>query len=65
MLKEYESVYLRGALPEGEVPVGSRGVVLMVYLEPTLGYEVEFFDENGKSLGNFTTDEDHIEKCRD
>ena len=36
-------MWLREALPKGDVPVGSRGVVLMVYQEPTLGYEVEFF----------------------
>lgn len=64
MLNEYDSVRLREKLPDGQVPVGSKGVVLMVYREPTLGYEVEFFDESGKALGNFTTDDDHIEKCR-
>jgi hypothetical protein len=62
MLLEYDSVSLKRPLSEGDVPVGSKGVVLIVYVEPTLGYEVEFFDASGKSLGNFTTDEDHIEK---
>jgi hypothetical protein len=59
MLNEYDSVRLSQPLNEAKVPVGSSGVVLMVYTEPTLGYEVEFFDTAGKSLGNFTTDEPH------
>ncbi len=62
MLSEYDSVRLTRALPMGNVPVGANGVVLIVYMEPQLGYEVEFFDNTGKSLGTFTTDEEHLEK---
>ena len=61
MLKELDSVRLKMPLPEGVVPVGSKGVVLFVYTEPTLGYEVEFFDSANKSFGTFTTDEVHLE----
>jgi hypothetical protein len=43
VLKELNSVRLKKPLPRGDVPVGSDGVVLYVYQEPTLGYEVDFF----------------------
>jgi hypothetical protein len=62
MLRELDSVTLKMPLSEGGVPVGSHGVVLIVYREPTPGYEVEFFDTSQRSLGTFTTDENHIEK---
>jgi hypothetical protein len=65
MLKEYDSVRLKRRLSVDTVPVGSDGVVLMVYREPTLGYEVEFFDERHRSLGSFSTTEDHLEKRTD
>ena len=65
MLKEYDSVRLKRRLSVDTVPVGSDGVVVMVYREPTLGYEVEFFDESHRSLGSFSTTEDHLEKRTD
>ena len=65
MLKEYASVRLKRPLSNDAVPVRSDGVVLIVYTEPTLGYEVEFFDESHRSLGSFTTTEDDLEKRTD
>jgi hypothetical protein len=62
MLKEYDSVRLRKPLLDNNIPVGSKGVVLLVYTNPRLAYEVEFFDPSGRSLGNFTMEEDHLEK---
>jgi len=62
MLRELDSVTLNQPLPEGVVPVGANGVVLIVYSQPVLGYEVEFFDSSHRSLGTFTTNDDHIEK---
>jgi len=53
VLKELDSVRLKKPFPTSDVPVGSDGVVLYVYLEPTLGYEVEFFDPSYRSLGAF------------
>jgi hypothetical protein len=41
--KELDSVRLTKPLPTDDVPVGSEGVVVYVYREPTLGYEVGFF----------------------
>jgi hypothetical protein len=63
MLEEFDSVRLRKALPEGDVPLGSTGAVVMVYRVPSIGYEVEFFDKSGRSLGTYTTDEDHLERA--
>lgn len=60
MLNELDSVILKIPLREGNVPVGAHGVVLIVYREPVIGYEVEFFDSSQRSLGSFTTDEEHI-----
>lgn len=57
MLKEYDCVRLRKPLSDDSVPVGSDGVVLAIYKEPSLGYEVEFFDSRHRSLGTFTTTE--------
>ncbi|MDF7670699.1 DUF4926 domain-containing protein [Orbaceae bacterium ESL0721] len=33
---------------------GSRGVVLMIYQEPRLGYEVEFVNEDDETLAVMT-----------
>jgi hypothetical protein len=65
MLKEYDSVRLKRPLSDDAVPVGSDGVVLIVYTEPTSGYEVEFFDESHRSLGSFSTTGDDLEKRTD
>jgi hypothetical protein len=64
VLKELDSVRLKRPLPTGDVPVGSDGVGLYVYLKPTLGYEVEFFDPSHRSLGAFslTAADDYVEK---
>lgn len=65
MLNEYDCVRLRRELPNTKVPVGSKGVILMVYKEPRPGYEVEFFDTSGKSLMNFSIEEDYVEKWQE
>jgi hypothetical protein len=65
MFNELDCVILTKPLLEGDVPVGCTGVILMVYTEPTAGYEVEFFDTTHKSLGTFTiTDDAHRERQR-
>ena len=49
MFKLYESFRLCKPLPDESVPLGTFGVVLMVYDD--LHYEVEFPDERGGNLG--------------
>ncbi len=62
MLKEYDIVRLRSRLPDTEIAVGAKGVVLIVYNGKKRAYEVEFVDMDGNSLGIFTTDDNYIEK---
>lgn len=51
MVNEYDCVRLVKPLADEQVPVGSKGVILMVFCEPRLGYAVEFFDEAGETIG--------------
>ena len=62
MFVELDCVTLTKPLPEGGVPIGSSGVILIVYEEPTPGCEVEFFDSCQRSLGIFTIDESYIKR---
>ncbi|WP_415837931.1 DUF4926 domain-containing protein [Serratia silvae] len=43
---------------------GCRGAVVMIYQEPTLGYEVEFVDNEGVTLDVLTVYPDDIESSR-
>ena len=61
MFEEYEIVKLRTSLSEAPVPVGAKGTILMVYTQPRLAYEVEFFSKSGKSFGAFTVEGSQIE----
>jgi hypothetical protein len=60
-MNDYEIVRLKVPISGSQVPVGARGVILMVFDSPERGYEVEFFDSEGESLENFTVTEDQIE----
>jgi hypothetical protein len=46
-------------------PWARTGLSSLFYRQPTLGYEVEFFDESHGSLGSFSTIEDDLEKRTD
>lgn len=60
MIKEYAVVRAIKKLSP-TVPEGTIGIVVMVYTEPTLGYEVEFFDDNHETLEVLTVYPDDIE----
>ncbi|MDU4128448.1 DUF4926 domain-containing protein [Pantoea sp.] len=60
MLKEYDVVKSTKVLSDSIV-VGCKGAVVMVYTEPTLGYEVEFVDADGETLDVLTVYPDDIE----
>jgi hypothetical protein len=64
MFNEYDSFRLRRLLPDESIPLGTRGVVLMVFDGPPRAYEVEFPDGKGGNLGNamtFTITEEFME----
>jgi hypothetical protein len=55
MFNEYETFRLTRPLPDNSIPVGTRGVVLMVFEGPPLAYEVEFPDGKGGNFGKAMT----------
>ncbi len=59
MLKEYDVVCAKYEL-SATVPKGARGVILYVYGQPSLAYEVEFLDAVGKTLGVLTVRDEAI-----
>lgn len=61
MMQEYDTIVLKLPLAGASIPVGTKGVILMVYESPSKAYEVEFVDSTYKSLGTFTVKEDQIE----
>ena len=61
MFNEYDVVKLKRELPGNPIPLGAKGTVLMVFGAPTEGYEVEFMDRAGNSLGVFTVHPNDIE----
>ena len=64
MFAEYETFLLKKSIPNETIPVGTRGVVLMVFDGPPRAYEVEFPDGRGGNLGEamtFTLTEDFLD----
>jgi hypothetical protein len=67
MFKEYGIFRLLKPIGDESIPVGKIGVVLMVYQDPSIAYDVEFVDENGRNLGSaptFTLTEDYMERVQ-
>jgi len=50
-LKQFDPVRLKVARPDLYLPCGATGVVVDVYEHPTLGYEVEFLRDDGRTIG--------------
>lgn len=63
MIKEYDVVKARRDLSES-VLKGCVGAVVMIYHEPTLGYEVEFINDVGETLDVITAYPDDIESIK-
>ncbi|MEB5705643.1 DUF4926 domain-containing protein [Pantoea anthophila] len=59
MIKEYDVVESTKVLSDS-IAAGCKGAVVMVHTEPTLGYEVEFVDDNGETLDVLTVYPDDI-----
>lgn len=49
-LSPFDVVFLKENLPEAGLIKGQSGVILDVYNSPILAYEVEFSDNDGKTL---------------
>jgi hypothetical protein len=49
MIEYLSAIILKNPIPGTAIPVGSKGVVVMVYHNPS-GYEVEFMDDEGDTL---------------
>ena len=60
MIKEYDVVKATKMLSDS-IAMGCRGTVVMVHTKPTLGYEVEFVDDNGETLDILTVYQDDVE----
>lgn len=60
MIEEYDVVRAKKDL-SGAVLKGCKGAVVMIYQDPTLGYEVEFVDDEGDTLDVLTVYPDDIE----
>lgn len=54
LFSEYQVVRLISETPSIPVSRGAIGTVLIVYAGPPPAFEVEFFDEHGKTIGTFT-----------
>jgi Domain of unknown function (DUF4926) len=55
MFNVYDCFRLSKPLPSEAIPVGTVGVVLMVFDDPCRAYEVEFPDGNGRNFGSTPT----------
>ena len=50
LFSEFDRVVLAVDLPDRGLLAGTEGVVIDVHTTPSLGYEVEFFDEDGDTI---------------
>lgn len=63
MFEEYAVVQLVGDLEAKGLKAGTRGAVVMVYPGDPPEYEVEFVDDDGKTLAVETVSERQIRKA--
>ena len=56
----YDVVELTTDLPNEGLPAGSVGTVVHIFREPNLAYEVEFADDEGKTLAMVALTPDHL-----
>lgn len=56
----HDTVVLIRDLPELGLTKGMRGVILLVFNEPNLGYEVEFCDKQGRTIAEVALAHEHI-----
>jgi len=61
MLNEYDVVRLKRTVAEAPLPQGTRGTIVHVYPADPPGYEVEFVDEAGNTVGIYTVSGSDLE----
>lgn len=61
MIKEFDVVKTRLALPAGGIAAGAQGVVLHVFHNPSTAYLVEFLDQDGEPKHEQTLTADEVE----
>ena len=49
-MKEYDSIRLTRSIKNGEIPSGTRDVILEVLQQPSPAFVVELFDKTGESI---------------
>ncbi|GAA3775311.1 DUF4926 domain-containing protein [Micromonospora maritima] len=59
----YDLVQLRDALPEENLPAGAVGTIVHVFHRPDLAYEVEFTDEDGRTLSSVALTPDKVRRA--
>jgi len=65
MFEEYQVVRLKGNLPKHNMAPGTKGTIVFVYEDkPDMpkAYEVEFVDNQGKTLAQLTVFENELEE---
>lgn len=58
----YDLVELKEALPEENLPAGAVGSIVHVFHQPELAYEIEFTDEEGRTLNSVALTPDRIRR---
>ena len=61
-LRPFDVVRFRKGLNDHGVAAGARGVVLEVHESPSLAYEVEVTDDDGRTLIFGAVDPDYVER---
>ena len=61
-LNPFDVVRFRKALDNHGVAAGTRGVVLEVHESPSLAYEVEVTDDDGRTVFFGAVDPDYVER---
>ncbi|WP_439427574.1 DUF4926 domain-containing protein [Micromonospora sp. LA-10] len=58
----YDLVELRDAVPEENLPAGAVGTIVHVFQRPDLAYEVEFADQEGRTVSTLALTPDKIQQ---
>ena len=61
-LRPFDVVRFRNGLDDHGVAAGARGVVLDVHESPSLAYEVEVTDDDGRTVFFGAVDPDYVER---